>query len=78
MSRWAPGEVVRDDYLVGVPGEVEYDGASVVVYQVVDDGFEDLGAVPLDFEAGASAWSRAVGSSLLDKSSGRCFSRART
>jgi len=75
MSRWAPGEVVRDDYFVGVPREVEYDGATVVVYQVVDDGFEDLGAVPLDFEAGASARSRAVGSTLLDKSSGRCFSK---
>jgi len=53
MSRWVPGEVVRDDYLVGLPAGREYDGASVVVYQVVDDGFEDLGAVSLRFEDGA-------------------------
>jgi hypothetical protein len=48
-SRWAKGEVVRDDYLVAVPPELDYDGAAVVVYRVTEDGFEDLGTVYLRF-----------------------------
>jgi len=51
MSRWTKGEIVRDDYLVAVPEGVGYDGAAVVVYGVSDDGFEDLGAVYLEFGA---------------------------
>ena len=47
--RWAKGEVVRDDYLVVVPPELDYDGAAVVVYRVTEDGFEDLGTVYLGF-----------------------------
>jgi hypothetical protein len=50
MSQWVPGEVVRDDYLVDIPPGAGYDGATVVVYQAVDGGFEDLGVAPLDFE----------------------------
>lgn len=50
-SRWARGEVVRDDYLVAVPSELQYDGALVVVYRVMGDGFEDLGTVALTFES---------------------------
>jgi len=44
-SVWAEGEVVRDDYLVPVPDGAEYDGATIVVYRVTDEGFEDLGRV---------------------------------
>jgi hypothetical protein len=51
MSSWAPGEVVRDDYLVVVPPGLVYDGASVVVYRVMEDGFEDLGSVSLAFDS---------------------------
>ena len=51
MSRWMPGEVVRDDYLVSVPPGVGYDGAVVVVYKVTEDGFEDLGTVALNLGA---------------------------
>jgi hypothetical protein len=49
MSSWVMGEVVRDDYLVVVPPGLAYDGASVVVYRVTDEGFEDLGSVSLVF-----------------------------
>ena len=52
MSRWMPGEVVRDDYLVSVPPGVGYDGAVVVVYRVTEDGFEDLGTASLNLGAG--------------------------
>jgi hypothetical protein len=48
-SHWVKGEVVRDDYLVVVPPELDYDGAAVVVYRVTEDGFEDLGTVSLGF-----------------------------
>ena len=51
MSRWMPEEVVRDDYLVSVPPGLEYDGAAIVVYQITEDGFEDLGTVALNFGA---------------------------
>jgi hypothetical protein len=49
-SHWTPGEVVRDDYLVAVPSELQYDGAMVVVYRVTDDGFQDLGTVSFTLE----------------------------
>jgi hypothetical protein len=49
MSNWSVGEVVRDDYLVSVPPGLEYDGAVIVVYQVMEDGFQDLATVSLDF-----------------------------
>jgi hypothetical protein len=51
MSSWVMGEVVRDDYLVVVPPGLAHDGASVVVYRVMEDGFEDLGSVSLAFDS---------------------------
>ena len=51
MSRWTRGEVVRDDYLVAMSPELQYDGAVVVVYRATGDGFEDLGTVALTFES---------------------------
>lgn len=46
-STWRKGEVVRDDYLVRVPAGLEYDGVTVVVYYVTEEGFEDVGTVSL-------------------------------
>jgi len=54
-SRWVPGEVVRDDYLVVMPSGLACDGASVVVYQATDGGFQDLGSVSLAFEPSQAA-----------------------
>jgi hypothetical protein len=47
-SRWQPGEVVRDDYVLSLPGEVVPDGAHIVIYHATPDGqgstkFETLG-----------------------------------
>jgi hypothetical protein len=47
-SRWSPGEVVRDDYVLHLPGEEMPDGAQVVVYRDTASGFENLGEVQLD------------------------------
>lgn len=47
-SRWLPGEVVRDDYLI--PARLLYDGLMVLVYWRTDGGFENLGAVTLPSE----------------------------
>lgn len=51
-SGWAEGEVVRDDYLVGIPKGLAYDGATVVVYTVTEDGFEDLGTISFPVAGG--------------------------
>jgi len=40
-SRWLPGEVVRDDYLI--PDQPAYDGVIVLAYWRADGGFENLG-----------------------------------
>jgi hypothetical protein len=54
-STWEPGEVVRDDYLVDLPGGLAYDGAAVVVYTVTEEGVEDLGTISFSLEASAAA-----------------------
>ena len=35
-SRWLPGEVVRDDYLL--PNQPAYDGLTILVYRRTDGG----------------------------------------
>jgi hypothetical protein len=43
-ERWTPGEVVRDDYAIGLPAGQVADGLWVVVYRaLVGGGFEVLG-----------------------------------
>jgi hypothetical protein len=46
-SRWSPGEIVRDDYSLDLPGQVVPDGAQIVVYRVTAGGFENLGEATL-------------------------------
>lgn len=46
-SRWASGEVVRDDYLIPLPGSEPYDGVKVIVYRPVGDSFQNLGQVSI-------------------------------
>lgn len=47
-SRWLPGEVVRDDYLI--PDPPAYDGLMVLAYWHANGGFEDLGAATFPLE----------------------------
>ncbi|MFQ6000391.1 MAG: protein O-mannosyl-transferase family [Anaerolineae bacterium] len=47
-SRWLPGEVVRDDYLM--PNQPAYDGLMVLVYLHTDEGFENLGTFTFALE----------------------------
>jgi hypothetical protein len=42
-SRWSPGEIVRDDYGLDLPGQAVPDGAQIVVYRITAEGFENLG-----------------------------------
>jgi len=46
-SRWLPGEVVRDDYLI--PDSPAYDGLMVLAYWRTD-GVENLGAATFPLE----------------------------
>jgi len=46
-SRWSPGEIVRDDYGLDLPGQAVPDGAQIVVYRVTAGGFENLGEATL-------------------------------
>lgn len=46
-SRWTPGEVVVDDYVVALPGGQVPDGLQVIVYRPVEDGFENLAVMDL-------------------------------
>jgi hypothetical protein len=46
-SRWSPGEIVRDDYGLDLPGQVVPDGVQIVVYRVTAGGFENLGEATL-------------------------------
>ncbi len=55
MSRWSPGEVVRDDYVIPLSPAHEYDGAQIVVYRQVGDAFDNLGAVDIPLRASVSA-----------------------
>ncbi len=47
-SRWSPGEIVRDDYILYLPDEVVPDAAQVVVYRSTTTGFENLGEAQLE------------------------------
>jgi hypothetical protein len=47
-SRWSPGEIVRDDYSLDLPGQAVPDGAQIVVYRVTASGFENLGEATLN------------------------------
>jgi hypothetical protein len=49
-SRWSPGEIVRDDYVLDLPGQAVPDGAQIVVYRVTAGGFENLGEATLSLE----------------------------
>jgi hypothetical protein len=42
MTRWAAGEVVRDDYAHGVPAETTFDRIQVNAYRTTATGFENL------------------------------------
>ena len=44
-STWRQDEVVRDDYLISIPAGMRYDGVTVIVYRMTEEGFQDLGAV---------------------------------
>jgi hypothetical protein len=48
-SRWSPGEVVRDDYVLSLPNQVNPNGVQVVVYRGAEEGFENLGEANLAF-----------------------------
>jgi hypothetical protein len=58
-SRWSPGEVVRDDYLLSLPDGtlpdgVLPDGMQIVVYRASEaGGFENLGGAQLDLSDAA-------------------------
>jgi hypothetical protein len=48
-SRWQPGEVVVDAYVVTIPSGQSYDGAMVVMYRALPDGkFDNLGEVRIE------------------------------
>lgn len=49
-SRWSPGEVVRDDYVLWLPDLVIPNGAQIVVYRSTPEGFENLGEANLALE----------------------------
>jgi hypothetical protein len=51
-TRWAPGEVVVDDYLLALPDGPPPDGWQVVVYRPVDGGFENLAVLNLPLPPG--------------------------
>ncbi len=52
-SRWSPGEIVRDDYVLYLPEEVVPDAIQIVVYRSTSAGFENLGDVQLDLSDAA-------------------------
>jgi hypothetical protein len=46
-SRWSPGEVVRDDYVLSLPSQVTPNSVQIVVYRSTPAGLEDLGKASL-------------------------------
>jgi hypothetical protein len=46
-SRWSPGEVVRDDYILSLPSQVTPNSVQIVVYRSTPAGLEDLGEASL-------------------------------
>jgi hypothetical protein len=46
-TRWTPGEIVRDDYVIPLPDQIVPDGAQVIVYRQTDTGFDNLGQADL-------------------------------
>jgi len=47
MSKWVPGEIVRDDYVISLPLDQAYNGAQTVVYRPAGTGFENLGVADI-------------------------------
>jgi hypothetical protein len=50
-SRWSPGEIVRDDYVLHLPNEVTPDAAQIVVYRTSETGVENLGQAELNLSS---------------------------
>ena len=49
-TRWTPGEVVRDDYVLALPPAAHPDGAAIVVYRALPQrGYENLATLTLAF-----------------------------
>lgn len=46
-SRWTPGEIVRDDYVIPLAPDQRYDGAQIVVYRADGGGFQNLGTAQI-------------------------------
>ncbi|GAB4549541.1 MAG: hypothetical protein Kow0063_44380 [Anaerolineae bacterium] len=53
-SRWLPGEIVRDDYSLQLPGDVTPDSVQVLVYRSTATGFENLGQAELSLPPASS------------------------
>jgi hypothetical protein len=47
-SRWSPGEIVRDDYVLNLPSEVTPDAAQIIVYRTGQTGVEILDQAQLN------------------------------
>jgi hypothetical protein len=47
ISRWMPGEIVRDDYAIPLAPDQAYNGIQIVVYRALPQGFENLGVAKL-------------------------------
>jgi hypothetical protein len=41
-TRWTPGEIVRDDYVLTLPAQVVPDAAYIIVYRATPAGFDNL------------------------------------
>jgi hypothetical protein len=41
-TRWSPGEIVRDDYVISLPNRALPNGVQIVVYRITNGGFENL------------------------------------
>jgi hypothetical protein len=41
-TRWSPGEIVRDDYVISLPDQALPNEAQIVVYRMTNAGFENL------------------------------------
>ena len=46
-SRWSPGEVIRDDYVLSLPDQLVATSAQIVLYRNTAQGFETLGEAEL-------------------------------
>jgi hypothetical protein len=48
-SRWSPGEVVRDDYVLPLPSQTVPNGAYILIYRNTAQGIENLAEANLTF-----------------------------